>query len=45
MISTEGHVFVDIVNVKDESSVTPLTWDIAKRISNVFQFEGEVVIT
>lgn len=39
------HVIVDIVNMKHEGRVTPLAWDVAARISNVFHFDGEVVVT
>ncbi|MXV61331.1 site-specific DNA-methyltransferase [Natronorubrum sp. JWXQ-INN-674] len=38
-------VVVDIANIKHEGRVTPLAWDVAARVSNVFHFEGEVVIT
>lgn len=40
-----GHVLVDVVNLKYEGRVTPLAWDVADRVSNVFDFAGEDVIT
>lgn len=40
-----GHVLIDIVNMKYEGRVTPLAWDVADRVSNVFDFAGEDVIT
>jgi len=40
-----GHVVVDVANMKHEGRVTPLAWDVADRVSNVFEFEGEVVVT
>lgn len=45
ILAPGGNVIVDVVNVKHESRVTPLAWDVAERISNVFRFDGEVVIT
>lgn len=36
---------VDVANLKHEKRVTPLAWDVAERVSNVFEFDGEVVIT
>lgn len=45
VIAPGGYVLVDVVNMKYEGRVTPLAWDIAEHISNIFQFNGEVVIT
>ena len=39
-----GAVIVDVANMKHEGEVTPLAWDIADRVANVFHFEGEVVV-
>lgn len=44
VLAPGGHVIVDVVNVKDDGTVTPLAWDIADRVSNVFHFDGEIVI-
>lgn len=44
VLALGGHVIVDIANMKYEGRVTPLAWDVAERISNVFDFDGEVVI-
>ena len=45
VLAPGGNVVVDISNMKYEGRVTPLAWDVAERISNVFHFGGEVVIT
>lgn len=45
VLAPGGNVVVDIANMKYEGRVTPLAWDVAERISNVFHFDGEVVIT
>lgn len=45
VLAAGGHVIVDIANMKNDGQVTPLAWDVAKRISNIFHFEGEVIIT
>lgn len=44
VLAPGGHVIVDIANMKYEGRVTRLAWDVAERISNVFDFDGEVVI-
>ncbi|RRJ30885.1 site-specific DNA-methyltransferase [Halocatena pleomorpha] len=45
VVAPGGHVIIDVANVKHDGTVTPLAWDIADTVSNVFDFEGEVVIT
>lgn len=45
VLAPGGRVIVDIVNMKHDGRVTPLAWDVADRISNVFRFDGEVVVT
>ncbi|UPM42438.1 DNA methyltransferase [Halocatena salina] len=45
VLAPGGHVVVDVANMKHDGTVTPLAWDIADRVSNVFEFEGEVVVT
>ncbi|ELY96484.1 DNA methyltransferase [Natrialba taiwanensis] len=44
LLAPGGHVVIDVVNIKYDGRVTPLAWDIAERVSNVFHFEGEVVV-
>lgn len=39
-----GHVVVDVSNMQYQGRVTTLAWDIADRLSRVFQFDGEVVV-
>lgn len=45
VLAPGGHVIVDVVNMKDMGTVTPLAWDIANSISNVIHFDGEIVVT
>ncbi|ELZ13740.1 DNA methylase N-4/N-6 domain-containing protein [Halovivax asiaticus JCM 14624] len=45
VVGSGGHVLIDIVNMTYEGRVTPLAWDVADRVSNVFHFVGEDVIT
>ncbi|WP_247728335.1 DNA methyltransferase [Halovivax limisalsi] len=40
-----AHVVIDIANMTHDGAVTPLAWDVADRVSNVFHFLGEDVIT
>lgn len=45
VLAPGGRLIVDVCNIKYEGRVTTLAWDVAERISNVFHFDGEVVIT
>jgi len=40
----EGRVVIDASNMKYQGRVTTLAWDLADRLSRLFQFDGEVVI-
>lgn len=40
-----GHVIIDIANMKHQDRVTTLAWDVADRVSTVFDFDGEIVVT
>jgi SAM-dependent methyltransferase len=40
-----ARVAVDVANIKHEGRVTPLAWDVARRLSNVYRFDGETVVT
>jgi len=40
-----GHVIVDLANMKYRGQVTTLAWDVADRVSTIFDFDGEVIIT
>ena len=44
LLAPEGHVVVDVSNMKYQGRVTTLAWDIADRLSHVFQFKGEVAV-
>ena len=44
VLAADGHVVVDVSNMKHQGRVTTLAWDVADRLSNVFQFDGDVVV-
>lgn len=44
VLAQGGHVLVDVANMKYHDRVTTLAWDVADRVSNVFHFDGEVVV-
>jgi len=45
LLRTEGHVLIDVSNMKFEGSVTTLAWDVAREVAERFRFAGEVVVT
>ncbi len=45
VLAPGGHVIIDISNIKHQGRVTTLAWDVADRVSNVFDFKGETVVT
>lgn len=38
-----SHIVIEVANLK-EKNVTTLAWDIGKEVSNIFHFEGEVIV-
>lgn len=44
MLKPEAHAVIEVSNLKQAGSVTPLAWDIATEVSEVLRFEGEVVV-
>ena len=44
LLKPDARVVLEVSNLKDEQGVTTLAWDIARAVSNVLVFEGEVVI-
>jgi len=44
LLKPEARVVLEVANLKDEHGITTLAWDVARAISNVLVFEGEVVI-
>jgi DNA modification methylase len=41
-----GHVVIEVSNLKHEDGpITTLAWDIAREISEVLRFDGEIVVT
>ena len=43
-MAPDAHVLVEVSNLKHEGTVTTLAWDVANRLSEVFRFEGEIVV-
>ena len=39
-----SHIILEVSNLKRDGEITPLAWDIAREVSKVFHFEGEIVI-
>lgn len=45
VLAPGARVAVHVTNMKHEGRVTTLAWDVADRVSEVLEFEGETVIT
>lgn len=45
VLAPGSHVIIDIANMKHQGRVTTLAWDVADRVSAVFDFDGEIVVT
>jgi DNA modification methylase len=44
LLAPGAHVVLEVSNLKDQSGITMLAWDVARAVSNVLRFEGEVVV-
>jgi DNA modification methylase len=44
IMACDAKAVIEVANIKHTDSVTTLAWDIAKEISKVLHFEGEVVV-
>ncbi|HEV8194626.1 MAG TPA: DNA methyltransferase [Ktedonobacterales bacterium] len=44
LMADDAHAVVEVANLKGAGNVTPLAWDLARTLSEVLRFEGEVVI-
>ena len=44
-MSSSAKVVIEVANIKSEDHVTTLAWDIAKAISQVLNFEGEIIVS
>ena len=44
IMAPDAKVVVEVANIKHGDSVTTLAWDMAREISQVLHFEGEVVV-
>lgn len=43
-MNPSGHMVIEAANLKKQGHVTTLAWDIAREVSQVLHFEGEIVI-
>ncbi len=43
-LNPAGHVVIEAANLKKQGHVTTLAWDIAREISSILHFEGEIMI-
>lgn len=43
-LASSGHVVIEAANLKKQGHVTTLAWDIAREVSKVLHFEGEMLI-
>lgn len=45
-LKSRGRAVIEVSNLKHEDgSMTPLAWDIARAVSSVMKFQGEVIVT
>lgn len=44
LMKPSARTVIEIANMKDESGVTPLAWDVAAQVSKILHFDGETVI-
>jgi hypothetical protein len=44
LLKPDARAVLEVSNLKDEHGITTLAWDVARAVSNVLVFEGEVVI-
>jgi len=43
-LNPSGHVVIEAANLKKQGHVTMLAWDIAREVSHILHFEGEMMI-
>lgn len=43
-LNPAGHVVIEVANLKKNGHVTTLAWDIAREVSKVLHFEGEIMV-
>ena len=44
LLAPGARAVLEVANLKDEHGLTTLAWDVARAVSNVLDFEGEVVV-
>lgn len=44
LMKENAHIIIEVSNIKGDSSVTTLAWDICKKLEDIFSFKGEIII-
>ncbi|MFW9851767.1 MAG: DNA methyltransferase [Candidatus Thorarchaeota archaeon] len=44
IMKPDSHIVIEVSNLKRDGEVTTLAWDIAKTVSEVLHFEGEIIV-
>jgi len=44
LMKTSGKVVIEIANLKKNGNITTLAWDVAREISEIYHFDGEVIV-
>lgn len=44
ILKPDAHAVVNIANIRNGDTTTPLAWDVARALASVLRFEQEVVI-
>jgi DNA modification methylase len=44
LLKPDARAVLEVSNLKDEHGITTLAWDVARAVSNVLVFEGEVIV-
>ena len=44
LLKPDARAVLEVSNLKDEHGITTLAWDVARAVSNVLIFEGEVIV-
>jgi DNA modification methylase len=44
LMKTSGKVVIEIANLKKNGKITTLAWDVAREISEIYHFDGEVIV-
>jgi hypothetical protein len=44
LMKPDARVVIEAANIKGKNSVTTLAWDMAREVSQLLHFEGEVIL-